>query len=143
MTTYDVAVIGAGAFGCWSAWHLSRAGASVLLLDAWGPGHSRSSSGGESRIIRMGYGADEIYTRMAMRSLQQWRELFDRAGQTLFHQTGVIWMAREGEPYSVARHAVENEAAISKPPSVDFAPPPAQPPAPAQATSPPPAAPAH
>src|SRR5450432_2920810 len=102
MTSYDVAVIGAGAFGSWSAWHLSRAGASVLLLDAWGPGHSRSSSGGESRIIRMGYGADEIYTRMAMRSLPLWRQLFDRAGQKLFHQTGVIWMAREGEPYSVA-----------------------------------------
>jgi len=63
--SYDVAVIGAGSFGSWSAWHLAQAGASVLLLDAWGPGHSRSSSGGESRIIRMGYGADQIYTRMA------------------------------------------------------------------------------
>jgi len=102
VSSYDVAVIGAGSFGSWSAWHLSRAGASVLLLDAWGPGHSRSSSGGESRIIRMGYGADEIYTSMAMRSLAQWRALFERAGQTLFHQTGVIWMARENEPYSVA-----------------------------------------
>jgi sarcosine oxidase len=102
LTSYDVAVIGAGSFGAWSAWHLSRAGASVLLLDAWGPGHTRSSSGGESRIIRMGYGADEIYTRMAMRSLPQWRELSGRNGQALFHQTGVIFMAREGEPYSVA-----------------------------------------
>jgi len=42
-----------------------------------------------------------------------------------------------------ANFAVENEAAISKPPSVDFAPPPARPPAPAPATTPPPAAPAH
>ena len=102
VSSYDVAVIGAGSFGSWSAWHLAQASASVLLLDAWGPGHSRSSSGGESRIIRMGYGADQIYTRMAMRSLAQWRALFDRAGRTLFHQTGVIWMARENEPYSVA-----------------------------------------
>jgi glycine/D-amino acid oxidase-like deaminating enzyme len=61
---YDVAVIGAGVFGAWTAWHLARAGKSVLLADAWGPGHSRSSSGGETRIIRLGYGADEIYTRM-------------------------------------------------------------------------------
>jgi hypothetical protein len=40
---------------------------------------------------------------------------------------------------------VENEAAISKPPSVDFAPPPAQAPAaqPPPATQPPPPAPAH
>ena len=56
----EVAVIGAGAFGAWTAWSLRRTGRSVVLIDAWGPGHSRSSSGGESRIIRMGYGADEI-----------------------------------------------------------------------------------
>jgi len=102
MTSYDVAVIGAGSFGSWTAWSLARGGASVLLLDAWGPGHSRSSSGGESRLIRMGYGADEVYTRMAMRSLPLWRELFDRAGQSLFHQTGILWMARETDPYSLA-----------------------------------------
>src|SRR5579864_8600430 len=95
MAAFDVCVIGAGAFGSWTAWHLRRAGASVLLLDAWGAGHSRASSGGESRIIRMGYGADEIYTRMAMRSLPQWHELFERAGQHLCHRTGVLWMAHE------------------------------------------------
>src|SRR5690348_10797036 len=98
MSAYDIAVIGAGVFGSWIAWHLRRAGASVLLLDAWGPGHSRSSSGGETRIIRMGYGADEIYTRMAMRSLELWREFFP----AFFVPTGVLWAAREDHPYSVA-----------------------------------------
>jgi len=57
---YDVAVVGAGVFGAWTALHLARRGKRVLLLDAYGPGHSRSSSGDESRIIRMGYGADEL-----------------------------------------------------------------------------------
>jgi thioredoxin reductase len=46
---YDVAVIGAGVFGAWTARHLRRAGASALLVDAWGSGHSRACSGGESR----------------------------------------------------------------------------------------------
>lgn len=100
--TYDVAVVGAGSFGAWTAWHLRRAGASVLLLEAWGPGHSRASSGGETRLIRMGYGADEIYTRMSIRSLMLWRELFQRTGKTLFHRTGVLWMARADDPYSIA-----------------------------------------
>src|SRR6266403_736959 len=68
---YDVAVIGAGVFGAWTAWHLARRGQRVGLIDAYGPAHSRASSGGESRIIRMGYGADELYTRWAMRRLAQ------------------------------------------------------------------------
>ncbi len=99
---YEIVVVGAGVFGSWTAWHLARSGKSVLLLDAWGPGHSRSSSGGESRILRMGYGADEIYTTMARRSLALWQDLFLRIGQPLFYQTGVLWLARAGDAYSEA-----------------------------------------
>jgi glycine/D-amino acid oxidase-like deaminating enzyme len=102
--TYDVAVIGAGVFGAWTAYQLNRAGASVLLLDAYGPGNSRASSGGESRIMRLGYGPDEIYTRSAQRSLQLWQELFAQLDQTapLFHRTGVLWLAREHDEYCEA-----------------------------------------
>lgn len=96
---YDVAVVGAGVFGAWTAYQLQRSGKRVVLIDSHGPGHSRSSSGGESRIIRMGYGADEIYTRSALRSLKLWRELFARVDQRLFHQTGVLWLAHEDDPY--------------------------------------------
>jgi sarcosine oxidase len=80
-------------FGAWCAWHLTARGQRVLLLDAYGPGHSRASSGGETRIIRMGYGADEIYTRWSQRSLLQWKELFARLRQPLFLETGVLWLA--------------------------------------------------
>lgn len=73
----------------------------VVLIDAHGPGNSRSSSGDESRIIRMGYGADEIYTRSALRSLRLWKELFARIDRRLFHQTGVLWLAHEDDPYPV------------------------------------------
>lgn len=93
--TYEVAVIGAGVFGAWTALHLARRGKSVILLEAYGPGHSRSSSGDESRIIRMGYGKDEIYTRWSQRSLAQWKELFAANSEKLFHETGVLWMAGE------------------------------------------------
>jgi glycine/D-amino acid oxidase-like deaminating enzyme len=109
---YDIAVIGAGVFGAWTAWHFARAGKSVLLVDSWGPGHSRSSSGGESRIIRMGYGPDEIYTRMAVRSLPLWQDLFRRAGRPLFHRTGVLWMAREDDPYTRATLQALEAAAV-------------------------------
>lgn len=92
MKTFDVIVYGAGVFGAWTALQLRRSGRSVLLIDPYGAGNSRSSSGGESRIIRMAYGPDEIYTRWAMRSLKLWTELFEQIGRTeLFRQTGVLW----------------------------------------------------
>ncbi len=102
-TSYDVAVFGAGVFGSWTALWLQRAGLKVALMDAYGAAHSRSSSGGESRIIRMGYGADEIYTRWSHRSLGLWKQLFAETGKPeLFQPTGVLWMARENDPYSLA-----------------------------------------
>src|SRR6185295_1333780 len=91
-----VAVIGAGAFGGWSALHLLRAGARVTMVDAWGPGNSRSSSGGETRIIRGTYGPDQPYTQMAARALELWKENQARWSCRLFHPAGVLWMAAEG-----------------------------------------------
>ena len=97
--TFDVAVIGAGVFGAWTAWHLAKRGRRVVLLESYGPAHNRASSGGETRIIRMSYGPDEIYTRWAQRSLTQWKQLFANAAEKLFLQTGVLWMAGEGDVY--------------------------------------------
>ncbi|QQS45324.1 MAG: FAD-dependent oxidoreductase [Acidobacteriota bacterium] len=99
---FDIAVIGAGVFGSWTAHELVGRGKRVALIDAYGPGNSRSSSGGETRIIRMGYGADEIYTRWSNRALGMWRDLSARCGIELFIRTGVLWMARENDPYATA-----------------------------------------
>ncbi|HJY87058.1 MAG TPA: FAD-dependent oxidoreductase [Candidatus Acidoferrales bacterium] len=110
--TYDVAVIGAGVFGSWTAYHLARAGRKVALIDAYGPGNSRASSGGESRIIRMGYGPDEIYTRWAMRSLALWQEFFAQAGKPLFHPTGVLWMVGADERYAQATLATLSKLGV-------------------------------
>ncbi len=107
MNNYDTVVIGAGVFGAWTAYRLRLAGKTVALLDAYGPGNSRSSSGGESRIIRMSYGADEIYTRWSARSLSAWRAFLDEVGAPgLFHQTGVLWTSSEGDPRAADNLAV-------------------------------------
>jgi monomeric sarcosine oxidase len=103
----DVVVIGAGAFGAWTAHHLLQSGARVTLVDAYGPAHSRSSSGDESRILRYGYGTDEIYSRFARRSREQWRQLAGRSDSrlTLWHACGVLWLAPEGDTYAAATRA--------------------------------------
>jgi glycine/D-amino acid oxidase-like deaminating enzyme len=95
----DVIVIGAGVFGAWTARHLQRAGIRVLLVDAWSPAHARASSGGESRLTRGSYGADEVYTRMAWDSLAEWRDLSARAELPLFHRAGILFFFQQTEEY--------------------------------------------
>jgi len=93
-----VVVVGAGAFGGWTALHLLRRGAKVTLVDSWGPGNSRASSGGETRVIRGGYGASRIYTQMAARAFVLWKENEERWKRKLYRRTGALWMlADEGQ----------------------------------------------
>jgi glycine/D-amino acid oxidase-like deaminating enzyme len=101
------AVAGAGVFGAWIAFTLRRAGHAVTLFDPYGPAHARASSGGESRIIRCSYGADEVYTRMAQRSLTLWKEFFAAIDKPqLFQRTGVLWLTEPNDAHAQASRAV-------------------------------------
>ncbi len=91
-TKPHVAVIGAGAFGGWTALYLLRGGARVTLLDAWGPGNSRASSGGETRVIRGVYGPDQPYTKLAARAMEMWKDHESQWGRRFFFPIGVLWM---------------------------------------------------
>jgi glycine/D-amino acid oxidase-like deaminating enzyme len=84
-----IVVVGAGAFGGWSAYSLLRRGADVTLLDAWGAGNSRSSSGGETRILRSVYGS-ELFTDLALRAFELWQEAEQRWQCQLFQRTGYL-----------------------------------------------------
>ena len=97
MTKPHVVVVGAGAFGGWTALYLLRGGARVTLVDAWGPGNSRASSGGETRVIRGTYGPDQPYTKMAARAANMWAEHEKQWKRKLMHRIGVLWMAAEGD----------------------------------------------
>jgi sarcosine oxidase len=102
-----IAVIGAGVFGAWTARHLQLAGHQVTLVDARGPANNRASSGGESRMTRAAYGKDAIYTRMALDSLAQWKDLSARAGLPIFIPAGVLFFFPTDDPYladSLAAH---------------------------------------
>jgi sarcosine oxidase len=109
-SSYDAVVIGAGVFGSWIAWHLRETGRSVALFDQYGPANSRASSGDESRILRAGYGSEEIYTRWAMRSRELWIHLFQAADQPeLFQPTGALWTPIPSDP-----RGAETRAAFEK-----------------------------
>ena len=119
----SVIVVGAGAFGGWSALQLLRSGAGVILLDAWGPGNSRASSGGETRVIRATYGPQRIYTQMAARALHLWQENEQQWNLKLFFRTGVLWMAGADDSYERAALPLLKEAGVpfEKLPAADCA----------------------
>ncbi len=93
-----IIVIGAGAWGGWSAYLLQKAGYQVTLVDQYGPGNKLSGSGGKTRIIRMAYGGDPDYTRMTHRSFELWQEHEQFWNDKLYHETGALWMFGDTEP---------------------------------------------
>jgi len=100
-----IVVVGAGAFGGWAALELVRRRANVTLVDAWGPGNARASSGGDTRVIRATYGSHEVYTRMALRALAKWRAHEERFGQELLRTGGALWMFTRDDPFIAASAA--------------------------------------
>src|SRR5262245_27131283 len=91
----ELVVIGAGAFGGWAALYLREMGASVTLLDAYGPGNSRASSGGETRQIRAGYEDRELYTQWVLLAFERWKAREREFGRRLFYETGRLLLSPE------------------------------------------------
>ena len=88
-------MIGAGAFGGWTAWHLGRRGARVTLVDAWGAGNSRGTSSGEARILRFAYGEKSLYSKWTHRAREIWRECEAEWRVPLYTPCGMLWLFRE------------------------------------------------
>jgi len=87
-----------------------RLGARVTLVEKWGAGNARASSGGETRLIRATYGPDLIYTRMAARALELWKKNEADWGQQLYHRTGLVWLST-GDDDSYERASIDSLSA--------------------------------
>ena len=101
-----VVVIGAGIWGSWTAYHLRQRGARVTMIDIYGPGNSRSTSGDETRGIRSSYGdrtTVDLWTSWARSAIQRWKAFDDEYaadfGTKFFHQTGDVIMRASDEPF--------------------------------------------
>ena len=105
-------VVGAGAFGGWTALWLRRAGAEVTLVDAWGAGNARSSSGGESRLIRASYGPRRIYSAMVARALEIWKEHEARWDDRLLFPIGMLRMSSGASEYAKAAPPILRELGL-------------------------------
>ena len=112
---FDVIVIGLGASGGASLYHLAKDGARVLGIDQFAPPHNRGSSHGYTRIYRQAYYEAPVYVPMALRALELWHELERDTGRRLFTQTGGLTIGRRedgliaGALLSAQQHGIAHE----------------------------------
>ena len=101
-----VVVVGAGAWGSWTAYHLRERGVRVTLIDQYGVANSRATSGDESRGVRSSYGdraTVALWSKWARASIKRWEE-FDREWAPVFktrfyYTTGDVIMRAADEPF--------------------------------------------
>ena len=95
---FDVVVIGAGAMGSATAYHLAKDGRNVLLLEQFHIGHRRGSSHGGSRIIRYTH-EDREFARWMPATFALWRQLEQESGEQLFQLTGGLYLGLPNDPF--------------------------------------------
>jgi len=96
---FDVIVVGLGAMGCSSLYHLAKRGLSVLAIERFDEvGHALGSSHGETRIIRKAYFEHPQYVPLVLRAYELWHELELAVGQRLLHYTGGLDIGTPDSP---------------------------------------------
>lgn len=95
----DVVVVGAGTMGAWTALRSRRAGWTTTLIDAFGAGHPRATSGDETRILRSAHGADTFYTRWSREALKAWQAFESEVGERFFINAGMLWFAHREDGF--------------------------------------------
>jgi len=112
-----IAVIGSGIWGACTAYSLRKSGVEVDLYDMWGPGNARSGSGGSSRIIRLTYGKDNIYSELTNASFSFWEKLSKKNNEKLYIENGMLWLVTQNDSSYVEKsipiikslgHQIEN-----------------------------------
>ncbi|MEC9374553.1 MAG: N-methyl-L-tryptophan oxidase [Planctomycetota bacterium] len=93
---HDVIVIGCGAMGAAATLALAQRGARVLALDRDGVPNNTSSHHGDSRMIRLAYYEHPDYVPLLKEAHALWKRLESESGETLFHETGGLYMGRAG-----------------------------------------------
>lgn len=115
----DVIVVGAGAFGAWTAFYLRRMGFDTLLVDKYGPGNSKATSGGETRGVRTSYGNREtpLWCAWASEAIRRWKrydeEWADRIPAPLFYTTGDVILREEEANFITNNQAYFDEVGVA------------------------------
>ena len=91
----SISVIGGGVFGMTAAWELSRRGWDVTVVDPGPIPRPTAATTDVSKVIRMDYGADELYTEMGEAALAGWDHWNASWERPLYHEDGFLLLARQ------------------------------------------------
>lgn len=89
---FDAIVIGVGSFGAAACDQLAMRGLRVLGLEQFEIANTRASHHGKSRLFRTAYYEHSDYVPLLQRAYTLWRDLESRSCETLFHETGALYM---------------------------------------------------
>ena len=102
-----VLIIGAGVFGLGGALALAERGYEVTVVTSGPVPHPSAASNDVSRMVRMDYGSDRLYSRLAAEAIKGWHRWNARWGREVYHQDGLLLLSSqtleqggyEGESY--------------------------------------------
>ncbi len=116
MRSVDVLVIGLGAMGSASLYSIARRGLRVLGIERYAPGHERSSSFGESRLIRLAYAEGREYVALVREAYDRWEELERATGEKVLIRTGMLEAGYPGSPHvrSALRSCADEDLPVTR-----------------------------
>lgn len=97
MRSRSILVVGGGVFGFTTAIEMRARGWRVTLLDQGSVPHADAASTDISKVVRMDYGADEIYTEMGEQALDGWCRWNAAWEKPFYHADGFLVMTRDDE----------------------------------------------
>jgi sarcosine oxidase len=101
MATEEIIILGAGLAGASAAWHLTRRGNSVTVLERTTPANPQGSSHGSARIFRYAYPL-QLYCDLVVRARRGWDELERESNRELITTTGCVDFGDARRPEELA-----------------------------------------
>lgn len=108
---YDFLIIGGGIFGLSAAVELAKRKYKVGLINPDSIPHHLAASTDVTKAVRMEYGSDKEYFRMAEICIDRWHGWNDLFGEKLYHEVGYLMLCKdkiESEKHTYEKHSYKN-----------------------------------